>query len=128
MEELQYTALGFRWDDETVANRKDEYQKALEASRAMGIMDANLGNKVAKTEVRGRMARMLLANWDKVDANKDGFLSNEEMSVINQQINGRIAAAQAQPEHRPVTRSSTDDIKQADLAVRLFSFAPSPPV
>lgn len=95
-EEMQYTALGFRWDDETVANRKDDYQKELEASRAMGIMDTNLDDKVAKSEVRGRMAQMLLANWDKVDANHDGFLSNEEMTVINQQINGRIAQAQAQ--------------------------------
>jgi hypothetical protein len=95
-EEMQYTALGFRWDEETVANRKDDYQKELEASRAMGIMDTNLDDKVAKTEVRGRMAQMLLANWDKVDANHDGFLSNEEMTVINQQINGRIAQAQAQ--------------------------------
>lgn len=95
-EEMQYTALGFRWDDETVANRKDDYQKELEASRAMGIMDTNLDDKVAKNEVRGRMAQMLLANWDKVDANKDGFLSNSEMGSINQVINGRIAAAQAQ--------------------------------
>ncbi|MFT3725694.1 MAG: hypothetical protein QM773_19200 [Hyphomonadaceae bacterium] len=95
-EEMQYTALGFRWDDETVANRKDDYQKELEASRAMGIMDTNLDDKVSKSEVRGRMAQMLLANWDKVDANHDGFLSNEEMTVINQQINGRIAQAQAQ--------------------------------
>ncbi len=95
-EEMQYTALGFRWDDETVANRKDDYQKELEASRAMGIMDTNLDDKVAKSEVRGRMAQMLLTNWDKVDLNKDGFLSNEEMSSINQVINGRIAAAQAQ--------------------------------
>lgn len=95
-EEMQYTALGFRWDDETVANRKDDYQKELEASRAMGIMDTNLDDKVSKSEVRGRMAQMLLANWDKVDANKDGSLSNTEMAGINQQINGRIAAAQAQ--------------------------------
>lgn len=95
-EEMQYTALGFRWNDETVANRKDEYQKRLEESRAMGIMDTNLDNKVAKSEVRGRMAQMLLANWDKVDADKDGFLNNAEMSEINGIINGRIRAAQEQ--------------------------------
>ena len=52
---MQYTALGFRWEDETVANRKDDYQKRLEASRYMGIMDTNIDGKVAKTEVRGRM-------------------------------------------------------------------------
>jgi hypothetical protein len=95
-EEMQYTALGFRWDDETVANRKDDYQKRLEESRSIGIMDTNLDDKVAKTEVRGRMAQMLLANWDKVDTDKDGYLVTSEMTEINKMINGRIREAQAQ--------------------------------
>ena len=95
-EEMQYTALGFRWDDETVANRKDDYQKRLEDSRSMGIMDKNIDDKVAKSEVRGRMAQMLLANWDKVDANGDGYLVTSEMEQINGIINGRIREAQAQ--------------------------------
>ena len=109
---MQYTALGFRWDDETVANRKDEYQKALEDSRAMGIMDKNIDDKVAKSEVRGRMAQMLLANWDKVDANKDGFLVTDEMAPINSIINGRIRGA-GPAEHRPVGKSSDCARKQA---------------
>ena len=95
-EEMQYTALGFRWDDETVANRKDDYQKRLEESRSMGIMDKNIDDKVAKSEVRGRMAQMLLANWDKVDTDKDGYLVTSEMTQINGMINGRIREAQAQ--------------------------------
>jgi hypothetical protein len=93
---MQYTALGFRWDDETVANRKDDYQKRLEESRSMGIMDKNIDDKVAKSEVRGRMAQMLLANWDKVDTDKDGYLVTSEMTQINGIINGRIREAQAQ--------------------------------
>ena len=95
-EEMQYTALGFRWDDETVANRKDAYQTELEASRTLGMMDTNIDGKVAKDEVRGRMAQMLLANWDKVDTNKNGFIDEDEMAPINAQMNGRIKQAQAQ--------------------------------
>lgn len=95
-EEMQYSALGFRWDDETVANRKDDYQKRLEESRAIGIMDTNIDGKVAKSEVRGRMAQMLLANWDMADANKDGYLTPDEMSAINQFMNRRIREAQDQ--------------------------------
>jgi hypothetical protein len=95
-EEMQYTALGFRWDDETVANRKDAYQTELENSRTLGMMDTNIDGKVAKSEVRGRMAQMLLANWDKVDANKNGFIDEAEMAPINAQMNGRIKQAQAQ--------------------------------
>lgn len=95
-EEMQYTAFGFRWDEETVENRKPEYQKALDDSRAMGMMDVNIDGKVAKSEVRGRMAQLLLANWDKLDANKDGFLTPDEMDSINQMMSGRINAAQGQ--------------------------------
>jgi hypothetical protein len=95
-EEMQYTALGFRWDDETVANRKDDYQTRLENSRAVGIMDVNLDDKVARNEVRGRMAQQLLDRWDMVDLNKDGFLDTKELEPITQMLNGRIRAAQAQ--------------------------------
>ncbi len=95
-EEMQYTALGFRWDDETVANRKDDYQRRLEESRAVGIMDINLDDKVAKSEVRGRMAQQLLARWDQVDLNKDGYLDKAELEPITQMLNGRIRQAQAQ--------------------------------
>ena len=95
-EEMQYTALGFRWNDETVSNRKDDYQKRLEETRAMGIMDTNVDGRVAKTEVRGRMAQMLLANWDMADSNKDGYLTANEMTAINQFMNRRIREAQDQ--------------------------------
>ena len=95
-EEMQYTAFGFRWNEETVNNLKPEYQKGLDDSRIIGMMDVNIDDKVAKDEVRGRMAQMLLANWDKVDANKDGFLTPDEMGAINQIMTSRINAAQAQ--------------------------------
>jgi hypothetical protein len=95
-EEMQYTALGFRWDDETVTNRKDAYQTELENSRTLGMMDTNIDGKVAKAEVRGRMAQMLLANWDKVDLNKNGFIDEDEMTPINQMMTKRIKDAQAQ--------------------------------
>jgi hypothetical protein len=42
------------------------------------------------------MAQLLLANWDKIDANKDGFLTPDEMGSINQMMSGRINAAQGQ--------------------------------
>ena len=58
--------------------------------------DFDTRRKVAKSEVRGRMAQMLLANWDKVDLNKNGFIDEDEMAPINAQMNGRIKQAQAQ--------------------------------
>ena len=59
-------------------------------------VEARIDGKVAKDEVRGRMSKMLLDNWDKVDANKDGFLTPDEMDTINKMMSGRINAAQAQ--------------------------------
>jgi peroxiredoxin len=95
-EEMQYTALGFRWDDETVSNRKDDYQKRLEASRNMGIMDVNIDDKVAKSEVRGRMGTRILAAWDQLDTNKDGYLVESELATIASMMQRSINAAQAQ--------------------------------
>ena len=95
-EEMQYTAMRFRWDDETVANRKDDYQKRLEASRNMGIMDVNMDDKVAKSEVRGRMGSRILTAWDQLDANKDGYLVESELASIAQMMQRSINAAQAQ--------------------------------
>jgi len=95
-EEMQYTALGFRWDDETVDNRKDDYQKRLEASRNMGIMDVNIDGKVAKSEVRGRMGARLLTAFDQLDTDKDGFLTETEMASIASIMQRSINAAQAQ--------------------------------
>ena len=74
----------------------DAYQTEHEATRTLGMMDTNIDGKVAKDEVRGRMAQMLLANWDKVDLNKNGFIDEDEMAPINAQMNGRIKQAQAQ--------------------------------
>jgi Ca2+-binding EF-hand superfamily protein len=93
---MQYTALGFRWDDETVDNRKDDYQKRLEASRNMGIMDVNIDGKVAKSEVRGRMGQRLLAAFDQLDTDKDGYLTETEMASIASIMQRSINAAQAQ--------------------------------
>jgi hypothetical protein len=95
-EEMQYTAFRFRWDDETVANRKDEYQRRLEASRNMGIMDVNLDDRIAKSEVRGRMGTRILTAFDQLDANKDGYLVESELASIASVMQRGINAAQAQ--------------------------------
>jgi hypothetical protein len=95
-EEMQYTAIGFRWDDETVANQKPEYMTALNASRSIGIMDVNLDGKVARTEVRGRMGQMITANFDRLDTNKDGYLQESELTQVTQMLNRRIQEAQEQ--------------------------------
>jgi hypothetical protein len=95
-EEMQYTAVGFMWDDETVSNQKPEHMNALNNSRSIGIMDSNLDGKVQKDELRGRMAQMISANFDRLDTDKDGALSATELANITGQMNRRIEGAAAQ--------------------------------
>jgi peroxiredoxin/mono/diheme cytochrome c family protein len=95
-EEMQYTAVGFRWNAETVEDQKPEFMTRMNASRTIGIMDVNFDDKVEKSEVRGRMAQMILPNFDRMDTNKDGALSGAEMAQINSVMNRRIEEAQAQ--------------------------------
>lgn len=95
-EEMQFTALGYRWKDETVANRKDDYQARLEDTRVMGMLDANFDGRVAKSELRGRTANVILATWNNMDADKDGFLTEAELAPISSMIGIRITRAAAQ--------------------------------
>jgi hypothetical protein len=95
-QEMQYTALGYRWDDEAVGNLKPEHQRAFEESRVLGMMDSNIDGKVSKNELRGRQAAALLANWDRLDLDKDGALASAELSGLNRTMTSAINAAQAQ--------------------------------
>ncbi|MBI1359370.1 MAG: hypothetical protein GC155_03705, partial [Alphaproteobacteria bacterium] len=92
-QEMQYTAIGFRWDDETVANQKPEYMTELNASRSLGILDTNIDGKVEKSELKGRMGTMISANFDKLDTNKDGYLEPDELKVVSQMMGKRVQKA-----------------------------------
>jgi Ca2+-binding EF-hand superfamily protein len=93
---MQYTALSFRWNDETAASQKPEHMEKLNASRSIGIMDKNLDGQVARNEVRGRMGQMVLANFEKLDADKSGQLSEAELGQVTRMMNRAIETAQAQ--------------------------------
>jgi peroxiredoxin len=95
-EEMQYTALGFRWNDETVASQKPEYMADLNASRTLGSMDHNLDGKVQKAELSGRMGQMIGANFEKMDADSDGGLNQAELAPIARMMNRRLEEAAAQ--------------------------------
>jgi hypothetical protein len=95
-EEMQYTALGFRWNDETAQDQKPEHMVAMNASRSMGMLDSNVDGKVAKTELRGRIGAAMSARFDMMDTNKDGFLDDKELAPAMGALSNRIAAGQAQ--------------------------------
>ncbi len=95
-EEMQYTAFGFGWADETVKNPKPEYMDLLTATRTFGMLDSNIDGKVARNEVRGRMGQMVTANFDRLDTSKDGFLDPKELDGVSRMMSSRIAAAEGE--------------------------------
>jgi mono/diheme cytochrome c family protein len=95
-EEMQYTALGFRWTDETAKNQKPEYMELLNSSRTFGMLDRNIDGKVEREEVRGRMGEMVRANFDRLDADKNGHLDAPELSDVSRMMSRRISDAEGQ--------------------------------
>jgi hypothetical protein len=93
-EEMQYTELSIAFKGETTVDPKPAYMTELNNSRAMGLLDSNLDGKVDKTELRGRMGQQVLANFDKLDLDKDGFISATEAAGLTPLLNRRVAAAE----------------------------------
>jgi peroxiredoxin len=81
-EEMLYTAISYRWSDETSADQKGEYQELLNAGRLFGMLDDNIDESIQKDEIRGRAGRRLAGNFDRLDRNGDGALSWQEYSAI----------------------------------------------
>ena len=81
-EEMLYTAISYRWSDETSADQKGEYQDLLNAGRLFGMLDDNIDESIQKDEIRGRAGRRLAGNFDRLDRNGDGALSWQEYSAI----------------------------------------------
>ena len=79
---MQYTELAVTWNDETAKNPKPEYMMEFSRARMIGKLDSNIDGKIAKSELRGRIGALVLADFDKYDADKDGFLSETEATRL----------------------------------------------
>jgi Ca2+-binding EF-hand superfamily protein len=49
--------------------------------RLMGFIDKDLDGKIEKTELRGQLGKMILAQWDEIDANHDGVIDKAELKA-----------------------------------------------
>ncbi|HVI31936.1 redoxin family protein [Phenylobacterium sp.] len=79
-EEMFYTALRFRWTDET-AVKQVNYDELMNQTRMVGMMDDNIDGKLQKAELRGRAGEMLGKYWAMLDKNADASLDKTEMAA-----------------------------------------------
>ena len=51
---MLYTAVSFRWKEETRDNQKPEYNDMLAASIGFGMLDDDIDGRLQRSELRGR--------------------------------------------------------------------------
>ncbi|HZZ70169.1 MAG TPA: redoxin domain-containing protein [Phenylobacterium sp.] len=96
-EEMFYTAIRYRWTDET-SKHLVSYDNELNASRMMGMLDSNVDGKVEKAELKGKMGEMIGKYWDVLDKNHDGVLDADELAAMQKMMGGhRRQQADAKP-------------------------------
>jgi peroxiredoxin len=82
-DEMLYTALRYRWVDETAAHPQQAYEDQLKQNRLMGILDQRMDGRITKDELKGQMGAGIKANFDRIDANHDGVIDETELAAVS---------------------------------------------
>lgn len=83
-EEMLFTAVSYRWKDETADAPKPQYTRVLNRGRMFGMLDDNLDNLIQREELKGRRSERIAASFDKLDMNGDGGLDPNEFAMVFQ--------------------------------------------
>jgi hypothetical protein len=86
-DEMLYTALRYRWADETSDHPQIAFEKDLRNNQLMGILDVKMNGKISLADLQGPMADKIKANFAKIDTNHDGFIDANEMRVASAFMN-----------------------------------------
>ena len=81
-EEMLFTAVSYRWKDETSTDTREQYERMLDAGRMFGMMDDNIDDVLQKAELKGRAGQRLANNFERLDVNGDGGLSKQEYAAV----------------------------------------------
>ncbi|THD68631.1 redoxin family protein [Phenylobacterium sp.] len=95
-EEMFYMAIRYRWNDET-SKHMVNYDEELNATRLMGMLDANIDGKISKAELRGQMGEQIAKYWDVLDKNHDGYLDADELAAMQKMMGHRRQSADTKP-------------------------------
>ncbi|HET9161614.1 MAG TPA: hypothetical protein VFN88_13465, partial [Caulobacteraceae bacterium] len=82
-DEMLYTALRYRWIDET-SKSPVNYDQALNATRMFGMLDDNIDGKLQPAELKGAIGNQLKAAFAQLDTDKDGALSQTELAAAQE--------------------------------------------
>ena len=94
-EEMLFTAVQFRWKDETAAKPREDLQAQLEQSIMLTMADDNRDGKLQESELRTKgseeegvagLHKAFKANFVAIDADKDGGLSMQELGAALKQM------------------------------------------
>ena len=80
-EEMLFTFFRFRFKNETVKDRHDEWFRELQSNVTFGALDDNIDGKLTAAEFRNDPRfKPVVQYMPMVDADKDGALSKPEMA------------------------------------------------
>jgi peroxiredoxin len=85
-QEMFYTAIRYRWLDETSAKQLPQYDQDLNKTRMLGMLDANIDGKLQKAELKGEMGRMLGKYFEVLDKDHDGSLNMAELEAASKMM------------------------------------------
>ena len=81
-DEMLYTALRYRWVDETSAKMLPQYDKEMQAGRLMGMFDDDGDGFIEPGELKGKMGEGLKKNMAMIDRNHDGKIDKTELAAV----------------------------------------------
>ncbi|HVY90826.1 MAG TPA: hypothetical protein VG942_18310, partial [Hyphomonadaceae bacterium] len=88
-QEMLFTAVRYRWADETADHRRDDLQKQLESSLLFTAIDDNIDGKLQLAELKSDMLEPVRAHFADLDKNHDGALSPDEFGEAMKQMQRR---------------------------------------
>jgi mono/diheme cytochrome c family protein len=102
-EEMLFTAIRFRWADETPAHKRDDLQKGLEATQLFGAVDDSMDGKLQLAELKSPMLKPFRDNFAMADTDHDGSLSPKEFQAASEYMQ------KMQAEHRASRNGGADE-------------------
>ena len=86
-DEMMFTAIRYRWIEETVANQTN-FDTVLNSGQFLGMIDDNVDGMIQLAELKGELGRSLRAMFPLVDTNKDGAIDSKELTPLLPRIGG----------------------------------------